>query len=258
MEHFKEYLAYAPFVVKMDDNPLTYVLTTPNLDATRHRLVGALASFEFTLEYQKGAENGAADALSQAPISHDCMTVGSLLEGTIIGAADHSEANANEALLHKHVCLMDEVRVQATRLAPMHVVNWEDTQGADAVLAACRKWLKACKDTPAERRDALLKKYLGSQADMEEGHALFCIHNSLVLSKGLLYISATSKGELEGVLAFLVPSSQCITALNSIHQDAGHQGQQRKLALVQEHFWWPMMVQDCKALVRECPRCHAF
>ena len=72
-----------------------------------------------------------------------------LLEGTIIGAADHSEADANEVLLRKHVCLVDEVRVQATRLAPMHVVNWEDAQGADMVLAACRKWLKAHKDTPA-------------------------------------------------------------------------------------------------------------
>ena len=44
----------------------------------------------------------------------------------------------------------------------------------------------------------------------------------------------------------------------SIHHDAGHQGQQRTLALAQEHFWWPMMVEDCKVLVRECPRCHMF
>ena len=57
MEHFKEYLANAPFVVKMDNNPLTYILTTPNLDTTRYRWVSTLASFEFTLEYQKGAEN---------------------------------------------------------------------------------------------------------------------------------------------------------------------------------------------------------
>ena len=140
----------------------------------------------------------------------------------------------------------------------MHVVNWEDTQGADMALAACRKWLKACKDTPAEKRDALLRKYLGSQADTEEGHALFHIHKSLVLSKGLLYISMMPKGELAGVLAFLVPSSQCTMALNGIHHDAGHQGQQRMLALAQECFWWPMMVEYCKALVRGCPRCHAF
>ena len=35
-EHFKEYLTYAPFVVRTDNNPLTYVLTMPNLDATGH------------------------------------------------------------------------------------------------------------------------------------------------------------------------------------------------------------------------------
>ena len=63
-EHFKEYLAYAPFVVRTDNNPLTYILTTPSLDATGHRWIGMLASFEFTLEYQKGADNGATDTLS--------------------------------------------------------------------------------------------------------------------------------------------------------------------------------------------------
>ena len=35
-EHFKEYLLYQPFLVKTDNNPLTYILTTPNLDATGH------------------------------------------------------------------------------------------------------------------------------------------------------------------------------------------------------------------------------
>ena len=29
-EHFKEYLAYTPFTVHTDNNPLTYLLTTPN------------------------------------------------------------------------------------------------------------------------------------------------------------------------------------------------------------------------------------
>ena len=35
-EHFKEYFAYVPFVVRTNNNPLTYVLTTTNLDATGH------------------------------------------------------------------------------------------------------------------------------------------------------------------------------------------------------------------------------
>ena len=63
-EHFKEYLTYAPFVVWTDNNRLTYVLTMPNLDATGHQWVGMLASFQFKLEYQKGADNRAADTLS--------------------------------------------------------------------------------------------------------------------------------------------------------------------------------------------------
>ena len=79
-EHFREYLAYALFMVKMDNNPLTYVLTIPNLDATGHRWVRTLASFEFELEYQKGSENGAADALSHVPIRHDHRTMKSLME----------------------------------------------------------------------------------------------------------------------------------------------------------------------------------
>ena len=53
-EHFKEYLAYASLVVRMDNNPLTYVLITPNLDATGHRWVDALASFQFAIDTRKG------------------------------------------------------------------------------------------------------------------------------------------------------------------------------------------------------------
>ena len=49
-------------------------------------------------------------------------------------------------------------------------------------------------------------------------------------------MSTTPKGEMEGVLAFLVPSSQCTATLNGVHHDVGHQGQQRTLALAQELF----------------------
>ena len=54
MQHFKEYLLYQPFLVRTDNNPLTYIMTTTNLDATGHQWVGALAKFNFRLEYQKG------------------------------------------------------------------------------------------------------------------------------------------------------------------------------------------------------------
>ena len=67
----------------------------PNLDATEHQWVGTLASFQFKLEYQKGADNGAPDALSWVSISHSWETVQSLLEGAIVGAADRGEVRAS-------------------------------------------------------------------------------------------------------------------------------------------------------------------
>ena len=70
-EHFKEYLAYAPFTLHMDNNPLTYVLTTPNLDVMGHRWVRALASYEFTLEYQKGTDNATEYPSTMIEIQYD-------------------------------------------------------------------------------------------------------------------------------------------------------------------------------------------
>ena len=46
----------------------------------------------------------------------------------------------------------------------------------------------------------------------------------------------TPKGETEGVLAFVIPVAQHRMVLNRVHRDAGHQGQQRTLALTQERF----------------------
>ena len=53
-EHFKEYLLYQPFLVRIDNNHLTYIIMTPNLDAIGHQWFGALVGFNFQLEYQKG------------------------------------------------------------------------------------------------------------------------------------------------------------------------------------------------------------
>ena len=125
-EHFKDYLTYSPFVVRRDNNPLTYVLMTPNLDATGHQWVSTLASFQFKLEFQKGGDNGTTDALSWVPISHSWETVQSLLEGVIVGAADWGEVRVSKELLEEHEHLSWEARVQVAKLAPMHIVVWAE------------------------------------------------------------------------------------------------------------------------------------
>ena len=64
-QHFKDYLWGRAFTVRTDNNPLTYIMSSGHLDATRHRWVGNLASYTFDIEYQKGKNNVVADALSR-------------------------------------------------------------------------------------------------------------------------------------------------------------------------------------------------
>ena len=91
MEHFKEYLLYQPFLVKTDNNPLTYIMTTPNLDATGHWWVSALAKYNFQLEYQKGWDNAVADALSWVTTHLEPKTVQAVLDGATMGTSQRTE-----------------------------------------------------------------------------------------------------------------------------------------------------------------------
>ena len=69
-EQFHEYLSpYGKnrneFVVCTNSNPLTYIFSSANLDTAGQHWVACLASYNFSLEYQKGKDNTVADFLSQ-------------------------------------------------------------------------------------------------------------------------------------------------------------------------------------------------
>ena len=66
-ERFHEYLYAGEFGVYMDNNPLTYILTTAKLDATGQRWVATLANYNFKIFYRSGKLNVEADALSRIP-----------------------------------------------------------------------------------------------------------------------------------------------------------------------------------------------
>ena len=91
MEYFKEYLLYQPFLVKTDNNPLTYIMTTTNLDATGHQWVSALTKYDFWLEYQKGRDNAVADALSWVTTCLGLEAVQAILDGATMGASQRAE-----------------------------------------------------------------------------------------------------------------------------------------------------------------------
>ena len=56
-ERFHEYLYGGHFDVYMDNNLLTYILTTTKLDATGQRWVASLANYNFKIFYRSGKLN---------------------------------------------------------------------------------------------------------------------------------------------------------------------------------------------------------
>ena len=248
MEHFKEYLPYQPFLVRTDNNPLTYIMTTPNLDTTGHQWVGALVRFNFQLEYQKGQDNTVADVLSQITTLLSPETMQSILDWVALGAA-HRVEGYNPAVVEGDHGIEKVVHVATGQvLVEMHVTDWGKTQRKDPVLNAVLDWLEAWKKTD-------LKTFLGEHASSEEGQLVWRNHQNFTIHQKALYLCSTPKGKNEDLLLFVVPMVHRVTDLNECHWDAGHQGHDRTLSLLQEHFWWPGMTSQMWQSIRTCTCC---
>lgn len=73
VDKFHDYLYGNTFTVLTDNNPLTYVLSSATLDATGHRWLAALGTYDFDIKYRPGIHNKDADALSRMPMSIDAV-----------------------------------------------------------------------------------------------------------------------------------------------------------------------------------------
>ena len=209
-EHFKEYLLYQPFLVKTDNNPLTYIMTTPNLDATGHQWVSALAKYNFWLEYQKGWDNAVADALSWVTTRLEPETVQAILDGATMGTSQRAERE-NPAVIKSDQQLEQEVWVAAGAvLVEMHITDWAAAQKEDPKLDAVLQWL-------GSKKKADLRTLLRECIMSEEGQVVWRNCQNFTSLRGTLYLHSTPKGENEDLLLFIVPNAHRTATLNGCH-----------------------------------------
>ena len=146
MEQFQEYLLCKPFIVKTDNNPLTYIMTTPNLDASQHCWVKSLRIFTLSIEYQKGWDNAARDALSWVTLRMDTETVKSILESVTVGSRRRADTHdpvvaETDEEIYKQVWEAG-VQARATHThVNLHVTDWVATQWKDPVPKAVIDWI---------------------------------------------------------------------------------------------------------------------
>ena len=218
MEHFKEYLLYQPFLVKTDNNPLMYIMTTPNLDATGHWWVSALAKYDFQLEYQKGHETMLWQMLWVRlwPILNWKQCKPSWMEQ--LWVLPREPERENPAIIKNDQQLEQEMQVATGQvLVEMHVTDWAVAQKEDPELDAVLQWL-------GSRKKADLRTLLGECITSEEGQMVWRNCQNFISLWGTLYLHSTPKGENEDLLLFVVPKAHRTATLNGCHWDAGHQG----------------------------------
>ena len=75
----------------------------------------------------------------------------------------------------------------------------------------------------------------------------------LTLKQGVLHWLYINNDEEYHQL--VLPECYCGKVLKSLHDDMGHQGIERTLALLHEHFYWPTMSQDASDYVTNCECC---
>ena len=225
-EQFHEYLSpywknRNKFVVHTDNNPLTYIFSSANLDAAGQQWVACLASYNFSLEYQKGKDNTVADFLSRM---NKCLPdeevqeylnqilhpgVKAVLDNAIMPIEEHAEQGVRSTPDPQEGPQEVTVEARPARLATTNVTNWKQEQKEDPVLYQVAKHLRA----PCDTFQAALHKVLDKKATATYIKA----KEQLLIKNGLLY-QKTRQGQAdEIVFQFVVPQRHRGTALDGCH-----------------------------------------
>ena len=266
-EQFHEYLSpYGKnrnkFVVQTDNNPLTYIFSSANLDAAGQQWVTRLASYNFSLEYQKGKDNTVAKFLSwmskRLPEEEvqeylnkiPYPGVKAVLDNAITPIEECAEQGVRPTLDCQGDCQEETVEARPARLATTNVTDWKQEQKEDPVLYQVAEHLRA----PRETFKAALHKVLDKKATA----AYVKAREQLVIKNGLLYCK-TWQGQADEIMfQFVVPQRHRDAALDGCHREAAHQGQRRSTALMQECFWWPGMTRDLRNHIKKCGHCRKY
>ena len=225
-EQFHKYLSpYGKnrneFVVSTNNNPLTYIFSSANLDAAGQCWVAHLASYNFSLEYQKGKDNTVANFLSwmseRLPEEEvqeylnkiPYPGVKTVLDNAITPIEERAEQGVQPSSDCQDVCQKETVEARPARLATTNVTDWKQEQKEDPVLYQVLKHLRA----PHEMFKAALHKVLDKKATA----AYVKVKEQLLIKNGLLYRKTWQGQADEIVFQLVVPQKHRSATLDGCH-----------------------------------------
>ncbi|MCG7879345.1 MAG: RNase H-like domain-containing protein [Candidatus Thiodiazotropha endolucinida] len=247
-EKFHDYLYGNQFLVCTDNNPLTYVLSSAKLDATGHRWLAALSTYNFSLKYKSGKSNSDADGLSRRP--HECTEIFSDVVKAVCEAyttnrrpcpyAENYVVTSSSVLAETVDSNIESNDFESTDI---NTVEWAKEQLNDLSIARVLHFVKS-GHFPTK-----------NQLSSEDPEVLRYLRHwkNLYMHNGVLHRETVINGEKFQQL--VLPMRFRALVLKHLHDDIGHQGQERTLSLVRSRFFWPGFELDVQNKVKNCDRC---
>ena len=232
-DRFKDLLYGNKFEVIMDTNPLTYVLSSAKLDATGHRWLSALATFDFSIKYRPGKNNNDADGLSRIPYS----TVSPEMIHAI-GRSHQEDVNLVEVTA-MNISLVDQIAQEGESIDRFSHQRWRDSQKKEADIHQVMQALSGTTQV--------------GPTDDKTLNPLWKEKKRLFIRRGVLYRKREENGQ--EMFQLVLPSSCKKPVLTGLHDDVGHPGVERTLSLIRQRFYWPNMTKDVNVYVSRCTRC---
>ncbi len=239
-DKFHDYLYGHQFTVMTDNNPLTYVLSTARLDATGHRWLASLASYNFEIKYRAGSLNADADALSRLPgvNTQNTITQEMISAISLSGQTD----DYLSTLCMGMAGVPAELDDAGTGMHGYTLRDWRQIQGQDDILSVI---LRCYRQNRTPRKEELPAVHESALFLREVSH--------LKVHRGILYRVNTVDGVERRQL--VLPRKMRCKAMKGLHDDIGHLGRDRTLSLVRERFFWPNMSKDVESWIKNCDRC---
>ena len=212
-----------------------------------------MSTYNFSLKYKSGRTNSDADGLSRRPhdntellsdavkviceaylVKHDsCLYAANLVVTSAFQLTESTDSHVESSDI-------SERDFQSTDL---NTVDWAKEQANDLSIGKILPFVKS--------------GYLPQKEELSENLPdvfKYLRHwKNLCLLDGIVYRNTVLNGEKFKQL--VLPFRFRDLVFKYLHDDVGHQCQDRTLSLVRSKFFWPGFEQDIENRVRSCERC---